>query len=96
MQIEDAVDENCPTAPAYRTTVQTRVLHRACQKVGGVGQLAQALGVPETAVYRWLEAEEEPPTPIFLKAVDIVMPSWGPDDDALARDVASSRPEKPS
>jgi hypothetical protein len=95
MEIEDLVD-NCPTAPPSRTTVHTRVLHRACQKLGGVSQLARALGASETAVYGWLEAEEEPPTPIFLKAVDIVMPSWGPEDDALARDVRATKPGKPS
>ena len=94
MQIEDAVDDNCPTAPIYRTTVQTRVLHRACQKLGGVTQLAEALGVSENAVYPWLAGEEEAPLPIFLKAVDIVMPTWGPEDDALAREISTRKPRK--
>jgi hypothetical protein len=94
MQIEDAVD-NCPMPPPSRTTVQTRVLHRACQRLGGVTHLAQHLGVPESTVYRWLEGEEEPPTPIFLKAVDVVMPEWGPEDDALARELTAGKPRKP-
>ncbi len=94
MEIEDVMD-NCPTAPSYRTTVHTRVLHRACRKLGGVSQLARALGVSETAVFRWLEAEEEPPTPIFLKAVDIVTP-WDPEDEAHARDLRSTKPPRPS
>lgn len=91
MEIEKAVKDDCPTALPLRTTIHSRVLHRACQKVGGVGVLARRLGVPEAALYRWLAGEEEPPTPIFLQAVDIVMPIWGPEDDALARGLSAGR-----
>jgi hypothetical protein len=91
MEIEKAVKDDCPMAPPLRTTIHSRVLRRACQKVGGVGPLALRLGVPEAALYRWLEGEEEPPTPIFLQAVDIVMPLWGPEDEILARELTSRR-----
>jgi len=33
-------EDNCPLAPPPRVTVYTRVLHRACQIVGGVAHLA--------------------------------------------------------
>jgi len=28
---------------------------------------------------------------VFLKAVDLVMPTWGPEDDALARELSARR-----
>jgi len=86
---------NCPTAPASQVTVYTRVLHRACQIVGGVEALAARLRVPVPTLYRWLDGESEPPTPVFLKAVDIVMPAWSADDEMLARTLRTARPKKP-
>jgi hypothetical protein len=94
-QLESQLD-TCPTAPATRVTVHTRVLHRACQKLGGVDQLAQFLNVPLPTVYRWLEGESTPPMSIFLKTVDIVMPEWGPEDDALARALLAGRAKQPA
>jgi hypothetical protein len=64
--------DNCPAAPRSQVTVHTRVLHRACQIVGGVEQLAARLRVPVPTLVRWLDGEGEPPTPVFLQAVDIV------------------------
>ena len=86
--------DNCPLAPAQRVTVHTRVLHRACQLVGGVKQLARRLKVSPELVHAWLEGEEVPPAGIFLKAVDLILPTWGPDDDALAKAIAASRPPR--
>jgi hypothetical protein len=86
--------ENCPLAPAPRVTVYTRVLHRACQIVGGVSQLARRLKVSRTSLHAWLEGEEAPPPGVFLQAVDLILPTWGPEDDALARAIAASRPKK--
>jgi hypothetical protein len=93
-QLESNLDP-CPEAPDSRATVHTRVLHRACQKLGSVEQLAQFLRVPATTVYRWLEGESVPPASIFLKAVDIVMPAWGVEDEALARELMAKRPKPP-
>jgi hypothetical protein len=87
--------DNCPTAPPSEVTVYTRVLHRACQMVGGVEPLAARLRVPVPTLYRWLDGEAEPPAPVFLKAVDIVMPAWSADDELLARAVRARRPKKP-
>ena len=83
--------DNCPVAPAPRVTVHTRVLHRACQIVGGVHQLARRLKVSPEMLHAWLEGEEVPPASIFLKAVDLILPTWGPEDDALAKAIAASR-----
>lgn len=84
--------DSCPTAPPPRVTVHTRVLHRACEKLGGVGPLAQFLNVPAAMVYRWLEGESEPPTRVFLKAVDLVMPAWSADEEAMAAERLAARP----
>lgn len=86
--------DNCPSAPPSQVTIYTRVLHRACQIAGGVEKLAAQLRVPLPTLYRWLDGESEPPTPIFLKAVDIVMPSWSADDELLARAARAARPKK--
>jgi hypothetical protein len=88
-------NDNCPLAPEPRVTIYTRVLHRACQMVGGVEHLAARLRVPSPTLYRWLEGEAEPPTPIFLKAVDIVMPAWTGEDELLAQAVRAARPKTP-
>lgn len=92
--IESSLD-SCPTAPPTRMTVHTRVLHRACQKLGGVEPLARFPRVPAATVYRWLEGEGAPPSAVFLKAVDIVMPEWSEQDEALSREVLADRPKPP-
>lgn len=93
MQKLGAVQDNCPLAPPPQVTVHTRVLHRACQIVGGVEKLAERLGVSRRLLHRWLEGEEAPPASVFLKAVDLVLPTWGPEDEALAREIRASRPK---
>jgi len=94
MEKIEVPQDNCPTAPPLRTTVYTRVLHRACQKLGGIEALAKTLHVPVETVHRWLEGEDVPPSKIFLRAVDLVMPAWGPEDDAHASAIARKRPKK--
>jgi hypothetical protein len=86
--------DDCPVTPPSRVTVHTRVLHRACQIAGGVDKLAARLGVSQTMLYRWLDGEDVPPSRIFLKAVDLILPTWGPEDDALAKAIAAARPKK--
>jgi hypothetical protein len=86
--------DNCPLAPPPQVTVYTRVLHRACQVLGGVEQLSAYLKVSRTMLRRWLEGEDVPPPSIFLKAVDLILPTWGPEDDALAKAIAATRPKK--
>ena len=94
MQKLDLAADNCPTAPPPQITVHTRVLHRACQILGGVERLAEYLKVSRTMVHRWLEGEDVPPSRVFLKAVDLILPTWSPEDEALARAIAASRPDR--
>ena len=92
-KIQVANDE-CPVAPPPRVTVYTRVLHRACQILGGVQELADHLRVSAVLLHRWLEGDDVPPSHIFLNAVDLVLPTWGPEDDALARAISASKPKQ--
>lgn len=91
-EIQVAKDE-CPMAPPPRVTVYTRVLHRACQILGGVAQLAAHLRVSAVLLHRWLEGDDVPPANVFLVAVDLVLPTWGPEDDAMARAISASKPK---
>ena len=92
MEKIEAPADGCPTAPPTRVTVHTRVLHRACQILGGVEQLSEYLRVSTTMLYRWLEGEDVPPSSVFLRAVDLILPTWSPEDEALARAISASRP----
>jgi hypothetical protein len=84
--------DECPVAPPPRVTVHTRVLHRACQILGGVDQLARHLKVSRTLLHAWLDGDDVPPASVFLKAVDLILPTWGPEDDALAKAITATRP----
>jgi hypothetical protein len=87
--------DDCPAAAPAQVTVYTKVLHRACEIAGSVEKLAARLRVPAATLCRWLEGEAEPPTPIFLRAVDLVMPTWTPEDEMLARAIVAMRSKKP-
>jgi hypothetical protein len=67
----DRID--CPLPPPARQSTQARALHRACVVLGGIGALAQHLGVSEPALRAWLEGRDEPPHMVFLAAVEIVL-----------------------
>jgi hypothetical protein len=84
--------DECPVAPPPRVTVHTRVLHRACQILGGVDQLARHLKVSRALLHAWLDGDDVPPASVFLKAVDLILPTWGPEDDALAKAITATRP----
>jgi hypothetical protein len=66
--------DTCPAAAPPHVTVYTRVLHRACEKAGGVEHLAHRLGISASLLERWLEGRELPPSSIFLQCVDLVLP----------------------
>lgn len=68
-----ATADNCPEPSARRSTTYTRTLHRACQNVGSVEELARRLGVPAASLRRWMEGIENPPVNVFFAAVDIAL-----------------------
>ena len=56
-----------------RKSVYVRTLHGACRVVGSLQALAEHLGVPQTDLKGWLRGREEPPYPVFLAAVEILL-----------------------
>jgi hypothetical protein len=64
---------DCPLAPPEHASVYARTLHRACLVIGGIQPLAKRLDVREAELERWLRGEEQPPEPVFLAAVEIVL-----------------------
>ena len=64
---------DCPKAAQYRSSPQTVTLHKACEILGGVAQLANLLGVTSISLVRWMEGDEPTPDRVFLACVDIVM-----------------------
>jgi hypothetical protein len=65
------LNDVCPKAPILRQTVYTRTLHRACEVLGGVPQLAIYLSVAVKELQRWLEGDEAPPDGVFLAAAHV-------------------------
>ena len=54
-------------------TVYARTLRRAAELVGGERELAAQLKVSPSELTLWFGGSVQPPTNIFLKAVDIVV-----------------------
>jgi hypothetical protein len=73
MMRETATAKDCPLAPPANSTVYARTLHRACLVLGGVQQLARHLEVSEESLRPWITGEAEPPEPVFIACVEIVL-----------------------
>jgi hypothetical protein len=54
-------------------TVHARTLKRAADICGGEEQLAAWLRVTPRHLNRWIEGLAQPPTDVFLRAVDLVV-----------------------
>jgi hypothetical protein len=52
-------------------------IRRAANMVGGLGQLAQLLGVPERQLDYWLRDIGTPPDSLFFDVIDIIIESAG-------------------
>jgi len=64
---------DCPALPSSKVTVYARTLHRACEVLGGMEPLSRQLGVSASVLALWIRGREDPPLPVFLAAVDIVL-----------------------
>lgn len=56
-----------------RKSVYVRTLHAACRIAGSLKALADHLGVPQADLMGWLRGREDPPYPVFLAAVGILL-----------------------
>jgi hypothetical protein len=71
------------------SSVYARTMHKAAEVAGGEKKLARYLRVPLADLQKWIAGKDTPPTPIFLKAVDLVLEETSPP-------AAGSEPADPS
>ena len=50
----------------------TRTLALASRTIGGHERLAEHLGVAEDLLQQWLDGKREPPTAIYVRALELV------------------------
>ena len=62
------------TSCAMRNSeVPRQALRRAAELCGGVDTLGDALNVQKESLEAWLAGEEEPPMPVFIQAVGLIL-----------------------
>jgi hypothetical protein len=59
-------------------SVYSRTLQKAAELSGGQKRLARLLRVPLVELEKWIADQDEPPTAVFLKAVDLVLHETAP------------------
>ena len=59
-------------------SVYSRTLQKAAELVGGQKKLARQLRVPLGELEKWIADKDEPPTAVFLAAVDLVLEETAP------------------
>jgi hypothetical protein len=74
---------DCPLAPPKQASTYTRALHVACLILGGIEPLAKHLQVSTIPLRAWITGEVEPPFPIFLAAVEVVLLHLGNTDRSM-------------
>jgi hypothetical protein len=62
-----------PDGARFVATVHARTLRRAAEICGGEERLAVWLGVTPSQLSRWIDGLAQPPTSVFLRAVDLVI-----------------------
>ncbi len=53
--------------------MRSEALGRAATALGGEGQLAEVLRIPQPQVERWIVGEEYPPVEIYQKTLDLLI-----------------------
>jgi hypothetical protein len=53
--------------------MKQKTLQMASRAVGGARKLRDVLDVPTADIMAWLNGEAEPPDPVFLKALAVVL-----------------------
>ena len=60
-------------AAAATDTSMTRTLALAANAIGGCEALAEKLGVTAAVVQEWLAGASEPPTAMYVRALDVLI-----------------------
>ena len=58
---------------AVAFSVKTKALQIAARKLGGPRKLRDYLRMPTADVVSWLSGIEEPPGPVFLRALELIL-----------------------
>jgi hypothetical protein len=53
--------------------IKAKALRMASRKLGGNRKLRDFLRVPAEQLVRWMSGAEDPPTPILLKAIELIL-----------------------
>jgi hypothetical protein len=64
---------DCPVAPVAQASVYSRALHAACVILGGIEPLAKHLGVSTAQLRTWITGNDQPPMPVLMAAVQVVL-----------------------
>jgi hypothetical protein len=59
-------------------SVYSRTFQKAAELTGGQKKLARLLRVPLADLEKWIADKDQPPTAMFLKAVDLVLDETAP------------------
>lgn len=62
-----------PHHAEVRETIHSKAINRAINILGGMPQLQRVLQVPTHDLIRWMNGVEEPPLPVFLRIVDVIL-----------------------
>ena len=55
------------------SSVKTKALQIAARKLGGPRKLRDYLRMPTADVVSWLSGMQEPPAPVFLRALELIL-----------------------
>ena len=72
-------------------SIISRTLQKAAELLGGRANLCKYLRVPSAELNRWIADEAEPPTGIFLRAVDLILDETPPPAESEPGDPPSPR-----
>ena len=53
--------------------VKAKALRLASRRLGGNSRLRDFLRVPAEQLVRWMAGAEDPPTPVLLKALEVIL-----------------------
>ena len=73
MSYTNVSPNDCPQAPGFRASLDTLILHEACQTAGGIAKLAALLHVSVGSLQRWLDGEDPVPAPVYHACIDVVL-----------------------
>lgn len=72
-------------------SVQSRTLRKAAELLGGAAKLARRLRVPTSNLIEWMNEKSEPPSWVFLRAVDVLLDETPPPAESEPADPPSPR-----